>query len=68
MFVAGVHAGCFELFGTERVRAIRDLRGKAVAVRRRGPGPETFISTMAHVGLDPRDVNFVVYPADESST
>jgi NitT/TauT family transport system substrate-binding protein len=67
VFVAGVHAGCFELFGTERVRAIRDLRGRTVAVPWRGPGPETFISTMlAHVGLDPRDVNFVVYPADES--
>ena len=33
----------------------------------RGPGPETFIATMlAHVGLDPRDVHFAVYPADES--
>jgi NitT/TauT family transport system substrate-binding protein len=67
VFVAGVHAGCFELFGTERVRAIRDLRGKTVAVPWRGPGPETFIATMlAYVGLDPRDVHFVVYPADES--
>jgi NitT/TauT family transport system substrate-binding protein len=67
VFVAGVHAGCFELFGTERVRAIRDLPGKTVAVPWRGPGPETFIATMlAYVGLDPRDVHFVVYPADES--
>jgi NitT/TauT family transport system substrate-binding protein len=67
VFAAGVHAGCFELFGTERVRAIRDLRGKTVAVPWRGPGPETFIATMlAYVGLDPRDVHFVVYPADES--
>jgi NitT/TauT family transport system substrate-binding protein len=67
VFVAGVHAGCFELFGTERVRAIRDLRGKTVAVPWRGPGPETFIATMlAHMGLDPRDVHFAVYPADES--
>jgi NitT/TauT family transport system substrate-binding protein len=67
VFVAGVHAGCFELFGTERVHAIRDLRGKTVAVPWRGPGPETFIATMlAYVGLDPRDVHFVVYPADES--
>ena len=28
--VAGAHVGCFELFGTERVRAIRDLKGKTV--------------------------------------
>jgi NitT/TauT family transport system substrate-binding protein len=67
VFLAGVHAGCFELFGTERVRAIRDLKNKIVAVPYRGPGPETFIATMlAHVGQDPRDVNFVVYPPDES--
>jgi NitT/TauT family transport system substrate-binding protein len=67
VFVAGVHAGCFELFGTKRVRAIRDLPGKTIAVPWRGPGPETFIATMlAHVGLDPRDVHYVVYPADES--
>jgi NitT/TauT family transport system substrate-binding protein len=30
--LAGSHVGCFELFGTERVRAIRDLKGKRVAV------------------------------------
>jgi NitT/TauT family transport system substrate-binding protein len=30
--LAGVHAGCFELFGMDRVRAIRDLKGKTVAV------------------------------------
>src|SRR6516164_6578453 len=32
VLLGGVHAGCFELFGTERVKAIRDLRGKTVAV------------------------------------
>ena len=32
VLLGGVHAGCFELFGTERVRAIRDLKGKTVAV------------------------------------
>src|SRR5881628_697246 len=28
VILAGVHSGCFELFGTERVRAIRDLRAR----------------------------------------
>src|SRR5215471_8416571 len=37
--LAGVHVGCFELFGTEQVRAIRDLKGKTVAVSVMG-GPE----------------------------
>ena len=30
--LAGVHVGCFELFGTDRVHTIRDLKGKTVAV------------------------------------
>jgi hypothetical protein len=28
VLLAGVHVGCFVLFGTERVRAVRDLKGK----------------------------------------
>src|SRR5207245_8870335 len=32
VILAGVHTGCFELFGTERVRTIRDLKVKTVAV------------------------------------
>ena len=30
--LAGVHVGCFELFATDRVRTIKDLKGKTVAV------------------------------------
>jgi NitT/TauT family transport system substrate-binding protein len=32
VMLAGGHVGCFELVGTERVHAIRDLKGKTVAV------------------------------------
>src|SRR5712691_297634 len=32
VLIAGIHVGCFELFGTEQVRAIRDLKGKTVAI------------------------------------
>ena len=42
VFMAGVHIGCFELFGTERVRAIRDLKGKTVAVFELGSGAHVF--------------------------
>ena len=35
MLLGGVHAGCFELFGTNRVNTIRDLRGKTVSVQPR---------------------------------
>ena len=34
--LGGVHVGCYELLGTERVRAIRDLKGKTVAAPRKG--------------------------------
>jgi NitT/TauT family transport system substrate-binding protein len=66
--LGGVHVGCFELFGTERVRSIRDLKGKNVAVRGLGTPPHVFLASMAaYVGLDPgHDVNWVVHPPAEA--
>jgi NitT/TauT family transport system substrate-binding protein len=31
-FFAGVHVGCFELFGNDNIRSIADLKGKSVGV------------------------------------
>jgi NitT/TauT family transport system substrate-binding protein len=45
VLLGGVHAGCFEVFGTDRVRAIRDLRGKTVAIP--GLGAHTTSSSRA---------------------
>src|SRR5882672_8854569 len=36
VLLAGMHAGCFVLFGTERIRAVRDLKGKTVSVEALG--------------------------------
>ena len=60
--LAGVHVGCFELFGNEGVRSITDLRGKSVGVQGLGSSPYLFLAAMAaHVGLDPiKDINWVV--------
>ena len=68
VILAGVHSGCFELFGTERVRAIRDLKGKTVAVLGLGEAEHVFVSSMlAHVGLDPRkDVRWAASPPVDS--
>ncbi len=68
VILAGGHVGCFELFGTDRVRAIRDLKGKSVAVSALGDSAHVFLSTMAaFVGLDPRkDIHWVTHPAAES--
>jgi NitT/TauT family transport system substrate-binding protein len=67
--LAGVHAGCFELFGTKRVNAIRDLKGKTVAVPALGSAHHNFIASMAaYVGLDAkREINFVTHPVSESA-
>jgi NitT/TauT family transport system substrate-binding protein len=68
VLVGGVHVGCYELFGGERVRAVRDLRGRKVAVPELGNSHHIFASMMAsHVGLDPRkDIEWVIQPAAES--
>jgi NitT/TauT family transport system substrate-binding protein len=66
--LAGIHVGCFELFGSERIRSMRDFKGKKVAVTRLGSGRHAFAASMAaHVGLDPRrDIEWVTTPVAES--
>jgi NitT/TauT family transport system substrate-binding protein len=68
VLLGGVHVGCFELFGTERVRAIRDLKGKTVAIPEQDGVHHLFVASMAqYVGLDPRkDINWLIHPPDKS--
>jgi NitT/TauT family transport system substrate-binding protein len=68
VILGGVHVGCFELFGTERVRAIRDLKGKTVTVPEHGGVHHLFLASMAqYVGLDPHnDINWIIQPPAES--
>jgi NitT/TauT family transport system substrate-binding protein len=68
VILAGIHIGCFALFGTDRVRSVRDLKGKTVSVTEMGSGRHVFLAAaMAWVGLDPRkDVNFAVHAPAES--
>jgi NitT/TauT family transport system substrate-binding protein len=68
LILAGLHVGCFELFGTERIRAIRDLKGKTVAMPALDSSRYVFLASMvAYVGLDLRkDINFVTHPGTES--
>ena len=68
VLLAGIHPGCVELFGNERVRTIRDLKGKTVAVNALGGSLHVFLASMAaYVGVDPRkDINWVVHPIAES--
>jgi NitT/TauT family transport system substrate-binding protein len=68
VLLSGLHPGCIELVGTDRIRSIRDLKGKTVAVTDLGGGRHAFLAVMAaHVGVDPRkDINVVAYPAAEA--
>jgi len=63
--IAGVHTGCFELFGREHIRGVADLKGKTVGVQGLGTAPHVFLAAMAaHVGLDPvKDINWVTGPS-----
>jgi NitT/TauT family transport system substrate-binding protein len=67
VLLAGAHVGCFELFATERVQAIRDLKGKTVAISEVGSPEHAFLaSILVYIGLDPdRDVHWVTHPAAE---
>jgi NitT/TauT family transport system substrate-binding protein len=68
VILAGGHVGCFELFGTEHVRAIRDLKGKTVAVPHLGSPAHVFLASMAaYVGLDAqKDITWITGAPDET--
>jgi len=60
VLLAGLHGGCWELFGHEGVRSIRDLKGRSVAVSYLGSGQHVLLSAMlAYVGIDPRAVKWL---------
>lgn len=62
--LAGVHVGCYELFATEQIRTVRDLKGKTISLGELRSGQHAFLVTvLTHVGLDPhRDVHVIVQP------
>jgi NitT/TauT family transport system substrate-binding protein len=61
VFLAGVHAGCFEVFGSNRIQRLRDLRGRTVAVASLNGAEHIFFATVAgSVGLDVRrDIKWI---------
>jgi len=53
ILLAGLHAGCQKLLALGRIRSVRDLKGKAVAVP--NLGRRAFVMSIAsYIGLDPR--------------
>jgi NitT/TauT family transport system substrate-binding protein len=59
--IAGMHAGCFELFAHDHIRTISDLKGKKVGIDVLGSAKFIYVSVMvANVGLDPhKDIEWV---------
>jgi len=66
--LAGVHAGCYELFVNGRIAAIKDLKDKSVVITGDDSTERLFISSIvAYVGVNPRHIRWIVMPsADEA--
>ena len=62
--LAGIHTGCYELFGHEPLRTIADLKGKRVGIQTLSSSGHLYVSVMAkYVGLDPQnDIEWVSSP------
>jgi NitT/TauT family transport system substrate-binding protein len=61
VILAGIHAGCYELFGHENVQSVRDLSGKRVSVYDTLGGSDHILlsSMLAYVGIDPKSVTWL---------
>jgi NitT/TauT family transport system substrate-binding protein len=59
--VAGLHAGCYELFARAGVRGITDFKGKRVGLA--SVSPALLIMMAASVGLDRKEIDWVTDPA-----
>ncbi|MGH8718029.1 MAG: ABC transporter substrate-binding protein [Burkholderiales bacterium] len=65
--LGGIHTGCWELFGNESVRTLRDLKGKTVAAPERS-SRQAFVAGLAKfVGLNPmEDITWINHKPSES--
>jgi NitT/TauT family transport system substrate-binding protein len=59
--LAGIHAGCFELFAHDHIRNIRDLKGKSIGGEAIGSSAAAFLVSLgAAIGFDAtRDIRWV---------
>jgi NitT/TauT family transport system substrate-binding protein len=64
MLLAGVMVGCFELFASNSVRTVADLKGKTVGIQALGSTPHVLVILLAaEVGLDPaKDIHWITDP------
>src|SRR5258706_15037655 len=55
--LAGIHAGCYELFGHDGIRGIADLKGKRVGT---GAAADLIEIMAGYVGLEPKKDDTIV--------
>jgi NitT/TauT family transport system substrate-binding protein len=62
--VAGIHAGCFELFAAGGIQSVVDLKHRTVGVQGLGSSSHVYVASMAsYVGLDRvKDIRWVTDP------
>lgn len=68
--LAGMHAGCAEVWAPQRIASLKDLRGQTIVVRAKSADDlaYTFLAiALKNAGVDPKDVSFVVH-ADADPT
>src|SRR5262245_12727543 len=58
--LAGIHAGCYELFVNGPIAGIKDLAGKSVAITTDDSTERLFLSSIvAYIGVNPRDMRWI---------
>ena len=70
VMLAGIHPGCYELFATNGIRTVRELKGRAVSIPELNGSHQIYLSmVIASIGIDPKkDIKWIVQPAAESVT
>jgi len=58
--LAGIHAGCYELFVNGPIASVKDLKGRRVVITTDESTERLFLSSMvAYVGVSPRDIHWI---------
>ncbi len=62
--LAGLHAGCYELFAHDPIRTISDLKDRRVGIQTLSSSAHLYLSIIVrHVGLDPNtDIDWITTP------
>ena len=68
VMLAGIHSGCYELFATNGIRSIRELKGRTVSIPEKGSAHQIYLSMIvSSIGINAQnDIQWVVQPPADS--